>query len=182
MELQTNLLDKCSTYLAGPMEFQDGQGWRDYVESALAPLNLRIFNPYKNKFIRNFEESEEARQHLMKLREEGKFEELAVACKEIRIYDLSYVDRCDFLICYLNTKIFSLGTSEELIWANRLKKPIFVVVEQGKKAAPLWLFGMIPDRYIFDNFPALTDYIKQIACGEIKLTDNRLKLLQPEYR
>jgi hypothetical protein len=179
---QPNILNKCSTYLIGAMEFQNGEEWRTFVEKELSPLNLKFFNPYKSGFIRRFNEDEESRKELFTLRAEGKFDQLAERTKEIRTYDLSYVDRSDFLICYLNTKVFSLGTSEELVWANRLKKPIFIAVEQGKSAAPLWLFGMIPHKYIFNNLTELTDYIKKIDAGEITLDDGRLKLLLPQYR
>ena len=41
------------------------------------------------------------------------------------------VDICDFLVVNLDLDVHATGTYEELYWANRMKKPILVRIEQG---------------------------------------------------
>jgi hypothetical protein len=54
--------------------------------------------------------------------------------------DLRVVDIVDFLIVYVNTDAYTVGTWEEFFWANRAKKPLFVVVEGGKQNCPALAF------------------------------------------
>ena len=71
---------------------------------------------------------------MIKLRAEGSYQELSKIMRKIRVEDLSLVDRADFLIASISAKTASWGTAEEVFWANRMKKPIFLVV--SKAAAP----------------------------------------------
>jgi hypothetical protein len=55
---------------------------------------------------------------------------------------------------------------EELFWANRMKKPILVRVEQGKRNAPDWLFGTLPHQLIFSTWNEVVTYLRHVAKDE----------------
>ena len=76
------------------------------------------------------------------------------------------VDLADFLICYIDVNIHTVGTYEELFWANRSKKPILICVEGGKKNTPHWLFGTIPHQHIFNNWEELKKYLIHVDQDE----------------
>jgi hypothetical protein len=76
----------------------------------------------------------------------------------------------------------SWGSTEEIVCANRMKKPVFVSVEGGKSKVPLWLAGMLPPYYFFDNVKNIVDLIKEIDDGRRALDNNRWRLLEKQYR
>ncbi len=177
-----SLLKKTKTYLIGPMEFQNGEDWREKFTKDVKSMGIHCFNPYKKEFIHRIDESDAHRKELNWLREHGEYDALAAHCKDFRIFDLACVDKSDFIVCYVDTSVFSVGTFEELSWANRLKKPIFVVVKQGKKSCPLWIFGMIDHNYIFDTFDEVVDKLKRINNEEEPVDHKRWRLLQEGIR
>lgn len=177
-----NLLKGTTTYLVGHMQYGDGTAWRDYVKEEFEDMGIRCFDPYHKPFLDDVDESTLARAKLLKSIEEGEFESVTKRMKKVRGYDLNLVDRCDFITAYLDITIPTCGTWEEIFWANRLKKPVFLVVAGGKKKTPLWLFGTMPHKYIYDNFHQVVGIIKSIDNGTKKLDSNRWRLLRPEYR
>ena len=92
------------------------------------------------------------------------------------------VDRCDFIICYINPNVGTFGTMEELTTAVRMKRPIFLVVEGGKKKTPLWIFGMLPHKYIYDSFEDVKKVLTSIDTGAKVLDSDRWRLFKPELR
>jgi nucleoside 2-deoxyribosyltransferase len=176
------ILYKTKTYLVGAMEFKNGEDWRNKVTTELKKMGIVGLDPYHKPFMHGFDESEGYKQKLFKLREIGEYEELAKHCKAFRSYDLNLVDRCDFIIFYYDCTVPTIGSFEEFFWANRLKKPVFVIVEQGKSKAPLWLFGTIPHKYIYNSVNEVIDQLKKINSGEIDINQDRWRLLKPEYR
>ena len=102
--------------------------------------------------------------------------------KEIRIYDLNLVDRSDFIIAHIIPDVASWGSAEELVTANRAKKPIFLSIEGGKSKCPLWILGMIPHRYIYNSLEEIILTLKMIDIGELSIDSNRWRLLREEYR
>jgi hypothetical protein len=83
--------------------------------------------------------------------------------KPIRRVDLRMVDVCDFLIVNLDMDIHACGTYEEIFLANRQKKPIFIHVEQGKQAAPDWLYGTLPHEYFHSTWESLHQHVERVA-------------------
>ena len=75
----------------------------------------------------------------------------------IRRSDLNLVDRCDFIIAHIVPEVGSWGSTEEIVCANRMKKPVFVSIEGGRSKVPLWLAGMLPPYYFFDNVKNIVD-------------------------
>lgn len=177
-----NILNKTKVYLIGAMEYENGEGWRNHVKSVLNPLGITTFDPYHKPFVDFISEDEEARHTLKEWMDNGEFDKVAERMKAVRRDDLRLVDLSDFFIVYINPKIPSWGSAEEIYWANRLKKPVFLVVEGGKTKCPLWIMGTIPHKYIYGNLQDVLDTIKKIDSGEKSIDSERWRLLREEYR
>lgn len=177
-----NLLKKTKTYLVGHMQYYNGSGWRQYVRSQLNPLNITVFDPYDKPFIKDVEEGDDVRIKLKDNLLNGRYDEVQKVMKEIRIYDLNLVDRSDFIIAHIIPDVASWGSAEELVTANRAKKPIFLSIEGGKSKCPLWILGMIPHKYIYNNIEEILITLKMIDKGELSIDSNRWRLLREEFR
>ena len=177
-----NLLYKTRTYLVGHMQYANGRDWREYVEGELAPLDIRIFNPYKKPFVKDVNEDEDTRLSLDHCQKHGYFNDVAERMKLVRSYDLNLVDRCDFIVAHLLPEIASWGSAEEIVTAVRMKKPIFISMEGGKHATPLWMMGMLPHHYIYDSIEEVVAMLKSIDSGEKKIDSDRWRLLKKELR
>lgn len=177
-----NLLNKTKTYLVGHMQYADGSSWRQLIRGDLEKINITVFDPYDKPFVKDVDEGNQIRSKLKDCMENDQFDEVQKAMKEIRIYDLNLVDRSDFIIAHIIPDIASWGSAEELVTANRAKKPIFLSVEGGKKNCPLWILGMIPHRYIYNNLSEILLTLKMIDKGELSIDSNRWRLLREEYR
>jgi len=177
-----NLLAKTRAYCIGHMQYGDGRGWRDYVINELTPLGIQIFNPYDKPFIKDVDETEEAFKQAYKDLKTERYDLVVSKMKEIRSYDLSLVDRSDFIIAVIDVKIPSWGTGEELSWAARLKRPTFICSTTSKSDIPLWVYGMFPHKYMYDSIEDAVDMIKKIDRAEIITDSNRWRLLRKELR
>ena len=177
-----NVLFKTRTYLVGHMQYASGRDWRAYAEEELAKLNIITFNPYNKPFVKDVEEDEDARLSLAHCQKNGYFNDVAKRMSLVRSYDLNLVDRSDFIIAHLLPEVASWGSAEELVTAVRMKKPIFISMEGGKHATPLWMMGMIPHHYIYDSIEEVVGMIKQIDSGEKKIDSDRWRLLKKELR
>lgn len=177
-----NLLKKTKTYLIGHMQYHNGSTWRKYVRSELNLLGVTTFDPYDKPFIKDVEEGEEIRNKLKNHLQNGQYDEVQKSMKEIRIYDLNLVDRSDFIIAHVIPDVASWGSAEELVTANRAKKPIFLSIEGGKSKCPLWILGMIPHKYIYNNIEEILITLKMIDKGELCIDSSRWRLLRQEFR
>jgi nucleoside 2-deoxyribosyltransferase len=178
-----NLLRKTRVYSAGPMEFvQDGETWRDKCDAFLSNLGVICFNPYKRPFESDIKEDKESQRMMREWREDGLLWKVHEHMKEIIASDLAMVDRADFIIAYVNPDVPTFGTMHEIVAANQQKKPIFVCVEGGVEKTPLWLLGLLPVRFFYNNFDELLEMIRKIDAGEVKIDSNRWRLFKEEYR
>ena len=109
------------------------------------------------------------------------YEEIA-KCKYIRHDDLALVDKADIIIMHYNKDLLSCGTWEEVFWANRAKKPVFVFSDQGVKEIPIWMFWTLPHKYFYNSVSEVIDEIKLINDGTKPIDNSRWKLLQKKYR
>lgn len=161
-----NLLKDTRVYLCGAMSYESNNGveWRTSLKPFLKGLGIRIFDP-TCKPIEIGPENLENRDNHHWLRTNGEFDELAELIKTIRCVDLRIVDIVDFLIVNIDLNTYTVGTWEEIFLANSQKKPILTHCEQGKKAAPLWLFGAIPHKHIFDSWSEIENYLLEIDTG-----------------
>lgn len=179
-----NVLYKTRTYLVGPMENvseKESQSWRETVTSFLNKLNVTIFNPLEKPFLVDVEEGPEVRERLMKERDSREFDKLSLRMRKIRIFDLNLVDRSDFIVANIDPQIPSWGTVEEITTGVKMKKPVFISVKGGKSKCPLWIFGMLPHKYIFDSLTDLLSELRDIDGGLIE-PDSRWRLLKKELR
>jgi len=177
-----NILYKTKTYLVGSMQYKNGEGWRNQVSNALKSSNVIIFDPYHKPFLKDVEEGENVRKKLALLMETEKYDEAQSIVKEIRSYDLNLVDRSDFIIANIDPTIPTFGSIEELVTAVRMKKPTFISIEGGKKLCPIWLMGMFPHKYIYNNIESVIEMILKIDKGEKEIDSDRWRLLREEYR
>lgn len=177
-----NYLYKTKTYLVGHMQYCEGRDWREHVEGELEKLNITVFNPYKKPFVKDVDEDEEARQKMADDMANGYYNDVAERMSTVRSYDLNLVDRSDFIIAHLLPDVASWGSAEELVTAVRMKKPIFISMEGGKKHTPLWIMGMLPHNYIYDNVDEILDMIHQINEGKKNIDSDRWRLLRKDLR
>jgi len=180
--LKNNHLRGTSCYLVGQMQYADGTAWRNTAKGRLEPRGITCFDPYHKPFIEAVDESPETRDSLLARLDEGDYDGVAERMKKVRGFDLNLVDRCDFVIAYLNIKIPTCGSYEEIFWANRIKKPIFLTIEGGKRNTPLWLLGTIPHKYIYDSVEDSLSMIESIDSGIVEIDSDRWRLLKEEYR
>tara|TARA_Y100001963_G_scaffold156179_1_gene249128 strand:- start:8148 stop:8702 length:555 start_codon:yes stop_codon:yes gene_type:complete len=175
-------LEKTRTYLVGHMQYASGQEWRDYVQKELEQMDVVVYNPYKKPFVKDVEEDEQARLKTQINMLNGKFSKVADRMREIRSFDLNLVDRSDFIVAHIIPDVASWGSAEELVTAIRMKKPVFLSIEGGKKKTPLWIMGMLPHKYIYNNVGEIVSKLKDINCGNIKIDSSRWRLLKKELR
>jgi hypothetical protein len=179
-----NLLKGIRIYQVGPMECEKdcGAGWRNELKEKLKHVGIKWFDPVNKVFVKDIQESGEYQTKLKKWREDGNYEKLAKHMKEIRSYDLSMVDKSDAIIFFYDVNKPTCGSWEELFHANSIKRPIFVIANQGIKTLPLWLFGTIPHKYFHDSLDKVVEIINSIDRGDKEVDSNRWRLLKKEYR
>jgi nucleoside 2-deoxyribosyltransferase len=178
-----HVLHRTKCYLAGNIENSNAPSdWRDRVKSELHQTGIIFFDPLKKPFLDSVNEDKEHIVRLMTLREEGHFDELSKIMRKIRVEDLSLVDRADFIIASISAKTASWGTAEEVFWANRMKKPIFLIVAEGKRSCPFWIFGTLPSAQVYGKVEEVIAEIKQIDAGEKQIDLGRWKIFREEFR
>jgi nucleoside 2-deoxyribosyltransferase len=176
------LLRKTKTYLAGAMQYENGRGWRDSITPSLLSMGVTVFNPYSKPFVEDSNEAEDAREKMKQQMECGDYDSVAERMKRVRSFDLRLVDLSDFIVAYVNPKIASWGTAEELVTACRQKKVTFIIIDGGKPLCPYWILGMFPHKYIYGSVEEAVDMLEKINSGEKPIDSDRWKLLRSEYR
>ena len=180
--MSNNILNKSRCYLIGAMEFANGQPWRNYTKDALKDTGITFFDPYHKPFLNSEDEDDEARKQYKEWIKNSEFDKVSEFAKRLRADDLRLCDISDFFIVQINPTIASWGSAEELTTINRAKKPIFMFIEGGKTKCPLWIFGMIPHKYIYNSVDEIIDVIKNINSGQKEIDSDRWHLLKKEYR
>lgn len=180
--MDQGILFKTRCYLVGQMQYGDGISWRRRLSSFLRGLGVVPYDPYQKPFVDAYEENESVREALLEKMQDGDFESVAEYMKQVRALDLNLCDRSDFIVAYINPKIPTCGSWEEIFTSNRMKKPIFIAIEGGKKEAPLWLMGTLPHKYIYDSVEDIMNTLTDINSGKISIDSSRWRLLSYEYR
>jgi len=153
-------LNKQRVYLSGAIDRVNDYGttWRDRETPNLKRYGLVVADPLKKPLKHNLESTNHiGERHALKAA--GELDRVAAIMKRIRNIDLRLVDECPFIIVYAKTTDHLFGTVEEIVTANRSKKPVLVVIEEGKNHAPDWLLGMIGPETIFNSFDELYSYL-----------------------
>jgi hypothetical protein len=161
---------------------KEGTSWRNDIAKELEKMGIIVFDPYRKPFVNHVDENYASRKRRIALRNNGSYSRLCKQMRAIRSYDLSLVDRADFIIAHIKPDVPSWGTADEFLTANRMKKPIFLSIEGGRKACPLWLFGVIPSKYIYDSPEDILRMLRRINEGRKFPDSSRWRLLRKEYR
>ena len=170
------ILSGTKVYLAGNIEYtSDSVNWRVNLTKELKQMGIKALSPLDKNFICDVEDGGETHKKLKKLREDGEFELVHQYMKKIVSRDLRQVDLSDFFIANIELITPTFGTIHELIVANIQRKPLFIRVQ--KKQCPLWLMGIVKPNYFYDTFDEIVDTIKKINNKQIKLDNDRWRLL-----
>jgi len=178
-----NKLKNTKTVVIGPMESDNERGkqLRQEIKKELSKMNIVVWDHYNRPYEGLIEESSETHDLLKQYRENEQYEKIA-DYKDIRRQDLALIDRCDFVLCVFEKKTFTIGTIEELSWANRCQKPIFFVWGEGKKECPFWIFWMLQHNYIYSSVVDAIEVIRKIDSGEKEIDSKKWRLFKEEYR
>jgi hypothetical protein len=151
------------TYLVGAMDRVPDCGieWRQRIGGLLRKMGVTVIDPC-NKPIDGVIENEDTRNIIDSYKETGQFDKIKPEFGIIRNADLRCVDISDFIIAYIDIDIHACGTYEEIVTANRQKKPVLVWCKQGKRHAPNWLFFMLPHEHIFNSLSEILGYLDEI--------------------
>lgn len=157
-----NNLKNTRTYLVGAMDRVKDGGitWREKISEPLSKMGVKILDPCK-KIINKISE-ESARKDIEFYKQTEQYDKIKENFSIIRCADLRCVDISDFIIAHIDIDVHACGTYEEIVTANRQKKPILVWCEQGKKNAPNWLFFMLPHEHIFNSMEDIIKYLKKV--------------------
>lgn len=165
----TNNLKNTRTYLVGAMDrvFDGGIGWRQKITPVLKHMGVRVLDPC-NKPINGIKEDQSTRDMIESYKQNAEYEKIREKFSVIRNADLRCVDISDFIIAHIDIDTHACGSYEEIVTANRQKKPVLIWCQQGKKMAPNWLFFMLPHEHIFDSMDDLIKYLINInTCKDI---------------
>jgi hypothetical protein len=164
------------------MQYVSGRNWREEVSEKLSSLSITCFDPYKKPFIKDVEEDEASREEMETWMRTKQYDRVTDRMKMVRAYDLNLVDRSDFIIAHLVPEVASWGSAEEIVTAVREKKPVFVSMEGGKAKTPLWMLGMFPHKYIYNNVEEIVEMLYAIDSGSKPIDSDRWRLLRKEFR
>ena len=163
----TNNLKNSRTYLIGAMDrvVDGGVGWRNRIIPHLAMMNVKVLNPC-NKPINSVVENDETRDRIEEYKKTQQYDKIREEFGQIRNADLRCVDVSDFVIAHIDLDVHACGSYEEIVTANRQKKPTLIWCEQGKSNAPNWLFFMLPHEHIFSDMDGLLNYLQAVDKSE----------------
>ena len=164
------------------MQYLSGRDWSEEVTNSLSGLGITCFDPYKKPFMKDVEEDEASREEMNTWMKTKQYDRVTERMKTVRAYDLNLVDRSDFIIAHLVPDVASWGSAEEIVTAVRMKKPVFVSMEGGKSKTPLWMLGMFPHKYIYNNLDEIVEMLYAIDNGNKSIDSDRWRLLKKEYR
>lgn len=158
-----NNLSGMRCYLIGPMDRVPDGGviWRKKITPMLQKLNISVIDPC-DKPINGVIENEDTRHWIEYYKETGQYSKIREKFGIIRNADLRCVDISDFVIAYVNLDIHMCGSYEEIVTANKQKKPVLIWCEQGKRNAPNWLFFMLPHEHIFDSLDDIMNHLENM--------------------
>jgi hypothetical protein len=158
-----NNVNGMSTYLVGAMDrvADGGVTWRQKITPILTKMGIRVLDPC-SKPINGVSEDNETRWWIDYYKETQQYSKIREKFGNIRSADLRCVDVSDFIIAHIDLNVHACGTYEEIVTANRQKKPVLIWCEQGKHNAPNWLFFMLPHEHIFSSITEIIIYLNFI--------------------
>lgn len=159
-----NYLKNRTVYLSGPIEF-NVEDWRTSIKKVLEErFGLNVFDPATDP-------KQVQLPTLHKLREEGKYNELAEIAHGFVRFDLGILDRSDALIAYLPYKMPLFGTVHEIVFSDMKKKPTILICPEGKDKITTWAFGIVNHKYMFGKVDDMYSYLEEVDSGKHKDND-----------
>ena len=138
-----NLLRDARVYLSGPMDFVASRevekkfGWRNRVSEFLQELGVTVFDPWFKPEIQGVKEYGREDETTAKVRAQWCFEvsesgaKARASCADhfwpALHVDLRMVDTSDFIVAYVPTNVYSVGTPHEIILCRSERKPVLFV-------------------------------------------------------
>lgn len=158
-----NRLRNTRCYLCGAMDrvTDGGVKWRLRIKSTLASLGINWLDPC-DKPINIGLEDMESRALRHEYKKKRMWDKVAELMRPVRCVDLRRVDVCDFIVVLIDVETHACGTYEEIFWANRCKKPVFVMVADDVTNIPDWLVAALPSEYFHDSWESLFAHIEQV--------------------
>ena len=137
------LLRDARVYLSGPMDFVASResekkfGWRNRVSEFLREFGVTVFDPWFKPEMYGIKEYGREDETTAKVREQWSFEpsekgaEARASCADsfwpALHMDLRMVDTSDFLVAYVPTNVYSVGTPHEIILCRQQRRPVLFV-------------------------------------------------------
>lgn len=161
-------------YLAGPIEFSQNEIDKTELVNFLVSKKVKVLDPKKITFGGEISELKNRNE----LFEKEDFQTIREQMKKIVRKDLRCVDISDFIIAFLPKDVRTTGTIHEIIEADRQKKPVLIICQEGVKYIPAWVFGIVPLRYMFNSIENIINYLKYIdKIPNVHLKDERWQLI-----
>lgn len=142
-------------YISGPLQYTDTPVWSEEEKRSLETLGLIIKDPFNDP-------KQKWTSDLYEARDTKNFPKIREIAKRFVRKDLACVDRSDFIIAKLPYAVPTAGTVHEIIQSNEKKKPTLLICDKGKEWMPLWFYGFIPLRYMFNNFQEVLNYLREV--------------------
>lgn len=176
------LLNKTKCTVIGPMQYADGGPIREFFSNELNKFGIVVYDHFRKPFIdKSVDETNGLTLKFKEWISNGQLDEVA-KYRNIRAYDLSLVERSDFIIFHFIPGVVTVGSWEEFFLANSIKRPIFFITEGGKQHTPVWVTWTIPSKYIYNSKEEVVEMIKKIDNKEIIIDSNRWRLFREDFR
>lgn len=138
--MTTNLLEGTRAYLSGPMDFVGSRviekflGWRSILSPILKALGITVLDPWNKPAIKGhknygqeglgYSKEEYERDFWINDETRARFE---TDFWETVHIDLRMVDLADFILTFVPTNIYSVGTVHEIVTARLQLKPVLMI-------------------------------------------------------
>ena len=135
-----NILEKTRCYLSGPMDFIGSRviekylGWRAILSPILKAFSIRVLDPWNKPLIRGH--GDYGREGVLPNKEQYELDFWTNAQTRVKFerdfwetvhIDLRMTDLSDFVVAFVPTNIYSVGTVHEIIVARLQFKPVLLV-------------------------------------------------------
>ncbi|MEA2012910.1 MAG: hypothetical protein U9O87_07520 [Verrucomicrobiota bacterium] len=138
--MRKNNLDASRAYLSGPMDFVGSRiiekylGWRAIVTPIIKALGISVLDPWNKPHVRGHEnygqegvvhsKSEYEKDFWISEETRKRFD---MDFRETVHVDLRMTDMADFLLAFVPTNIYSVGTAHEIVVSRGQHKPVLLI-------------------------------------------------------
>ncbi len=161
--------------------YEFAKGWRDEFKRAMDLMGVITMSPLDEVFVNFKFESKGFRELMYECLEKGDHDTVHKEFQSIRRRDLAMVDHSQFIVGILNPAIPTFGTIEELSFATRANKPIFLVIHGGRKRVPLWVQGMVKPECIYEKLDYVIGDLHKINAGLTPISNEKWRIFKHEY-